>query len=129
MKCSWYLSYNVNKHRRSRSPAASSKKVVKRFHENTPVNFKIYVVIYWEINNCNKHIARHVRGDWHFPNLSFLHLKIILLFAKFGYTFEEKLFFSATIISWKKVILSCLKITGCMCRGQDGSCLHEVGWN
>ena len=30
--------------------------------------------------------------------LSFLHLEIILLFAKLSYAFEEKKFFSATII-------------------------------
>ena len=94
-------------------------RVVKRFNEKTQVNFKIYVVIYWEINNCNKHIAKYVGGGWHFPNLSFLHWKIILLFAKLSYTFEEN-FFSATIISWKKVILSCLKMSGCMCK---------EGWN
>ena len=33
-----------------------------------------------------------------FQDLSFLHLEITLLFAKLCYAFEEKLFFSATII-------------------------------
>ena len=42
--------------------------------------------------------------------LSFLHLEITLPFTKLCYAFEEKLFFSATIILWKKVILSCLKM-------------------
>ena len=42
--------------------------------------------------------------------LSFLHSEITLPFAKLCYAFEEKLFFSATIILWKKVILSCLKM-------------------
>ena len=39
-----------------------------------------------------------------------LHLEINLPFAKLCYAFEEKLFFSVTIILRKKVILSCLKI-------------------
>ena len=47
---------------------------------------------------------------WFFQSLSFLHLEITLTFAKLCYAFEEKLFFSATIILWKKVILSCLKM-------------------
>ena len=38
-----------------------------------------------------------------FEGLSFLHLEITLLFAKLCYAFEEKLFFSATIILWKKL--------------------------
>ena len=46
-----------------------------------------------------------------FKGLSFLHLKITLSFAKLCYAFEEKKFFSATIIFWKKVIWSCLKMT------------------
>ena len=33
-----------------------------------------------------------------FQGLSFLHLEIILPFAKLCYAFEEKLFFSVTII-------------------------------
>ena len=33
-----------------------------------------------------------------FQSSSFLHLEIILLFAKLCYAYEEKLFFSATII-------------------------------
>ena len=42
-------------------------------------------------------------GDWHFSylifqGLSFLHLKITLPFAKLCHAFEEKIFFSATII-------------------------------
>ena len=45
-----------------------------------------------------------------FQGLSFLHLEITLHFAKLCYAFEEKLFSSATIILWKKVILSCLKM-------------------
>ena len=44
---------------------------------------------------------------WFFQGLSFLHLKITLPFAKLHYAFEEKLFFSATMILGKKVILSC----------------------
>ena len=35
-----------------------------------------------------------------FKGLSHLHLEIILLFGKLCYTFEEKLFFSATTILW-----------------------------
>ena len=45
-----------------------------------------------------------------FQGLTFLHTEITLPFAKLSYAFEEKLFFSATIILWKKVILSCLKM-------------------
>ena len=46
-------------------------------------------------------------GRWLFPiyffqGLSFLHLEIILLFAKLCNAFEEKLFFSATIIFGRK---------------------------
>ena len=41
-----------------------------------------------------------------FQGLAFLHLEITLPFAKLCYAFEEKLFFSATITLWKKVILS-----------------------
>ena len=37
-----------------------------------------------------------------FQGLSFLHSEITLPFAKLCYVFEEKLFFSATIISWKR---------------------------
>ena len=40
----------------------------------------------------------------------YLHLEITLPFAKLRYAFEEKLFFSSTIILWKKVILGCLKM-------------------
>ena len=47
---------------------------------------------------------------WFFQGLSFLQLEITLPFAKMCYAFEEKLFFSVTIILWKKVILSCLKM-------------------
>ena len=36
-----------------------------------------------------------------FQGLSFLHLEITLTFAKLCYAFEEKLFFSATIILGK----------------------------
>ena len=55
------------------------------------------------------------RGGWHFSylifkNLSFLHLEITLPFAKLCYAFEDKIFFSATKILWKKVTLSCLKM-------------------
>ena len=39
-----------------------------------------------------------------------LHLEITLPFAKLCYAFEEKLFFSAIIVLWKKVILSWLKM-------------------
>ena len=54
-------------------------------------------------------------GGWHFSYLIYLRFLIftfiiILLVAKLCYAFEEKLFFSATIILWKKVILSCLKM-------------------
>ena len=43
-----------------------------------------------------------------------------LLFAKLCYAFEEKLFFYATIILWKKVILSCLKMRL--------KISHKLGW-
>ena len=54
-------------------------------------------------------------GGWHFSDLifsrfMFLHLEITLPFAKLCHAFEEKLFFSATIILWKKVILRYLKM-------------------
>ena len=52
-------------------------------------------------------------GNWHFSifkGLSFLHLEIILPFVKVCYAFEEKLFFSVTIILWKNVFQSCLKM-------------------
>ena len=45
-----------------------------------------------------------------FQGLLFLHSEITLPFTKLCYAFEEKLFFSATIFLWKKVILSCLKM-------------------
>ena len=45
-----------------------------------------------------------------FKFLSFLHLGITLPFAELCDAFEEKLFFSATIILRKKVILRCLKV-------------------
>ena len=45
-----------------------------------------------------------------FQSLSFLHLEITLPFAKLCYAFEEKIFFSVTIILWEKVILSGLKM-------------------
>ena len=48
-------------------------------------------------------------GAGSFQGLSFLHLEITLPFAKLCYAFEEKLFFSATIIFMKKVTLSSLK--------------------
>ena len=44
-----------------------------------------------------------------FTFLSFLHLEITLPFEKLCYAFEEKNF-SATIILWKKLILSYLKM-------------------
>ena len=44
-----------------------------------------------------------------FQGLSFLHLEITLPFVKLSYAFEEKIFFSVTMILRKKVILSCLK--------------------
>ena len=44
-----------------------------------------------------------------FQGLWFLHLEITLPFAKLCHAFEEKLFFSATIILSQKVILSYLK--------------------
>ena len=40
-----------------------------------------------------------------FQGLSFLHLEITLTFAKLYFAFEEKLFFSVTIILCNKVIL------------------------
>ena len=43
------------------------------------------------------------QGFWFFQDLSFLHLEITFPFAELCYTFEEKLFFSAIIILWKKV--------------------------
>ena len=45
-----------------------------------------------------------------FQGLSFLYLEITLPFAKLCHAFEEKIFFSLTIISCKKFILSCLKM-------------------
>ena len=42
--------------------------------------------------------------------LSFLHLEITLPFAKLCYAFEEKLFFSVTLILGKRVILTYLKM-------------------
>ena len=45
-----------------------------------------------------------------FPIYFFLHLEITLPFAKLCYVFEEKLFFSATIIFEEKVIVSFLKM-------------------
>ena len=53
--------------------------------------------------------------NWHFSDLvfqglSFLHLEITLCFSKFRSAFEEKYFFSVTIILLKKVILSCPKM-------------------
>ena len=45
-----------------------------------------------------------------FQGLSFLHLKITLPFAKLCHAFEEKIFFSATIILVNMVILSNLKM-------------------
>ena len=47
---------------------------------------------------------------WFLQSLSFLHLEITLTFAKLCYAFEEKYFFSVTIILWKKVILGHLEI-------------------
>ena len=35
--------------------------VQKQFNKNAQVNFKIYEVIDWIINNCNKHIAQHLK--------------------------------------------------------------------
>ena len=52
------------------------------------------------------------RGDRHFSifkGLSFLHLEITLPFAKLCYVFEENLFFSVTIILWKKGLLKLSK--------------------
>ena len=44
-----------------------------------------------------------------FKGLSFLHLEITLPFAKLCYVFEENLFFSVTIILWKKGLLKLSK--------------------
>ena len=54
-------------------------------------------------------------GRWHFSYLIFskfiiFTLEITLSFAKLCYAFEEKLFFSATLILRKKAILKCLKV-------------------
>ena len=50
-----------------------------------------------------------LKRDWRFPYLIFarftiFHLEIAFPFENFCYVFEEKLFFSVTIILWKKVI-------------------------
>ena len=45
-----------------------------------------------------------------FQSLSFLHLEITLPFAKLCHTLEEQQNFSVTMILWKKVILSCVKM-------------------
>ena len=45
-----------------------------------------------------------------FQGLSFLNLEITLPLAKLLYAFEEKIFFSATKILQKKIILSCLQM-------------------
>ena len=44
-----------------------------------------------------------------FQGLSFLHLEITFPFVKLCFAFEKEIF-SVTIILWKKVILSCLKM-------------------
>ena len=49
------------------------------------------------------------REGWHFSYLIFSRF-IILNFAKLCYAFEQKLFFSTTIILGKKVILICPKM-------------------
>ena len=52
-------------------------------------------------------------GDGHFSifkGLSFLHLEITWPFVELCHAFEEKLFFSVTMILWKKVFQSCLKM-------------------
>ena len=68
-----------------------------------------------------------------FWRLIILHSKITLLFGKLCYAFEK--YFSATIILWKKVILSSLKMNMeishkliyLIC---EGICiLKRVGWN
>ena len=56
------------------------------------------------------------RGDgtfsiYFFLDFSILHLKIALPFAKLCYVFKSNLFSAATIILWKKVILTCLKMS------------------
>ena len=63
----------------------------------------------------------------------FLHLEIILLFAKLCYRFEEKRFFCHHNIM-KNIILSCLKMSLCVCVRKfgcwirtGGGCLRE-GW-
>ena len=48
--------------------------------------------------------------SYFFQGLSFLHLEITLPFTNLCHAFEEKVFFSATIILWQKFILSCLKM-------------------
>ena len=35
--------------------------VQEQFNKNAQVNFKIYEVIDWIINNCNKHISQHLK--------------------------------------------------------------------
>ena len=52
-----------------------------------------------------------------------LHLEIILLLTKLCYTFEEKNFFSATIILWKKSEGWCVGL------GQKVGCLREGRMN
>ena len=46
---------------------------------------------------------------WFFQGSLFLHLEITS-FAKLCYALEETLLFSATIILWKNVIITCLKM-------------------
>ena len=65
-----------------------------------------------------------IRGAGTFDNLffqclSFLHLEIILLFAKLCYAFEEKRFFFCHHNFMKKVILSYLKMNQKISNNQD----------
>ena len=56
----------------------------------------------WKYGEGAGLLKKRGAGTFPFQGLSFLHLDINLLFAKLCYAFEEKLFFSATIILWKK---------------------------
>ena len=84
------------------------------FFKRGRVNFK-YLSRRGEFRNIQKRrwkygaVALFLFNFEFFQGLSFLHLAISSLFAILYYAFEEKLFFSSTIILWKKVILNCLK--------------------
>ena len=66
-----------------------------------------------------------------------LHLEIILVFAKFLLHFWRKIIFSNSLILWKKVILSFLKMNLCVFvskvgvsdSGRRGGCQHQGSGN